>query len=60
LAILPAAALAVVAFRAVVSVVSWCVSDGRRRFAPYAGRLAVAGSVLKIAFAAKDAYAVAQ
>ncbi|WP_175723061.1 phage tail tape measure protein [Burkholderia ambifaria] len=30
------------------------------RFAPYAGRLAVAGSVLKIAFAAKDAYAVAR
>ncbi|WP_176016934.1 phage tail tape measure protein [Burkholderia sp. BCC0398] len=30
------------------------------RFAPYAGKLAVAGSVLKIAFAAKDAYAVAR
>ncbi|TDA49180.1 phage tail tape measure protein, partial [Burkholderia pyrrocinia] len=30
------------------------------RIAPYAGKLAVAGSVLKIAFAAKDAYAVAR
>lgn len=30
------------------------------RFAPYAGKLAVAASVMKIAFAAKDAYAVAR
>ncbi|MBY4795625.1 phage tail tape measure protein [Burkholderia multivorans] len=30
------------------------------RIAPYAGKLAIAGSVLKIAFAAKDAYAVAR
>ncbi|TKC83826.1 phage tail protein [Trinickia terrae] len=30
------------------------------RFAPYAGKLAVAGSVLKVAFAAKDAYAIAR